>query len=76
MTRRPSTTSTSDAFDLLVAAGIDVSVHPDRRRGVDLLVSRDGETAVMQVKVRQKTTTSGTPCGCSRTPTNASLTLC
>ncbi|MBC7630263.1 helix-turn-helix domain-containing protein [Aeromicrobium sp.] len=40
---------------MLVAAGFDVSVRPDQRRGVDLLVSRDGETVVVQVKVRQKT---------------------
>ena len=44
----------SDAVDVLVAAGFDVSVHPEQRRGVDLLVSRNGETAVVQVKVRQK----------------------
>ncbi len=55
MTMPPSAISESDAVDLLVAAGFDVSVRPDQRRGVDLLVSRDGESAVVQVKVRQRT---------------------
>ena len=55
MIMRTSTITESDAVDVLVAAGFDVSVHPGQRRGVDLLVSRDGETAVVQVKVRQKT---------------------
>ena len=50
-----STGAESDAVDVLVAAGFEVSVRPDQRRGVDLLVSRDGETVVVQVKVRQKT---------------------
>lgn len=50
-----STTAVSDAVDLLVSAGFDVSMSPDQRRGVDLLVSRDGDTAVVQVTVRQKT---------------------
>jgi len=52
---RPSPVSESDAVDVLVAAGFDVSVHPSQRRGVDLLVSRDGEAAVVHVKLRQKT---------------------
>lgn len=47
--------SESDAVDLLVAAGFEVSVPPGHDRGVDLLVSREGETTVVQVKVRQKT---------------------
>lgn len=55
MKLRTSTIAESDAVDLLIAAGFDVSVHPDQRRGIDLLVGRDGETVVVQVKVRQKT---------------------
>ncbi|WP_146070184.1 hypothetical protein [Cryobacterium sp. Y29] len=50
-----SAISESDAVDVLIAAGFDVSVRSDQRRGVGLLVSRDGETAAVQVKVRQKT---------------------
>lgn len=50
-----SAISESDAVDLLVAAGFDVSVRPGADSGVDLLLSRDGETTVVQVKVRQKT---------------------
>ncbi|MBM7472473.1 winged helix-turn-helix domain-containing protein [Subtercola frigoramans] len=50
-----STITESDAVEVLVAAGFDVSARPHERRGVDLLVSRDGETAVVDVKVRQKT---------------------
>ncbi len=50
-----STISESDAVDLLIAAGFDMSVHSDQRRGVGLLVSRDGETVAVQVKLRQKT---------------------
>lgn len=47
--------SESDAVDLLVAAGFDVSMVPGEERGVDLLLSREGETTVVQVKLRQKT---------------------
>ncbi len=47
--------SESDAVDLLVAAGFDVSMAPGEDRGVDLVLSRDDETAVVQTKVRQKT---------------------
>ncbi|MEX1077977.1 MAG: restriction endonuclease [Homoserinimonas sp.] len=50
-----SAISESDAVDLLVAAGFDVSAPPGGDRGVDLLLNRDGETTVVQVKVRQKT---------------------
>ena len=50
-----SAISESDAVDVLIAAGFDVSVRSDQRRGVGLLVSRGGETAAVQVKVRQKT---------------------
>ena len=50
-----SAISESDAVDLLVAAGFDVSMPPGEDRGVDLLLSREGETTVVQVKVRQKT---------------------
>lgn len=51
---RPAITE-SDAVELLVAAGFDVSMTPGVDRGVDLLLSREGETVVAQVKVRQKT---------------------
>ncbi|MCC6270443.1 MAG: LysR family transcriptional regulator [Microbacteriaceae bacterium] len=41
--------------DLLVAAGFDVSITPDGGRGVDLVLGREGDTTVVQLKVRQKT---------------------
>ena len=47
--------SESDAVDLLVAAGFDVSMVPGEKRGVDFVLSREGESTVVQVKLRQKT---------------------
>lgn len=43
------------AVELLVTAGFEVSARPERGGGIGLVVSRDGESAVVDPSLRQRT---------------------